>query len=62
MEKVLDVFRGFFQAIRDIDATYKNPEIQMTPLVRTSLLVLRLYLLATVAILFVKFVLITLGH
>ncbi|HEY9151651.1 MAG TPA: hypothetical protein VIN60_02105 [Anaerolineales bacterium] len=62
MDKVLDILRGFFQAIREINEKYKTPQIKMTPMVSASLLILRLYLLATVAILLVKFIMVTLGH
>ncbi len=47
--------REFVEAIRAINDKYKNPRIKMTPMVRVSLLMLRLYLIAMVLILFYKF-------
>ena len=62
MEKILDIFRDLFQTIRDINEKYKTPEIEMTPTVRISLLVLRIYLLATVGIIFIKLVTLVIAH
>ena len=62
MERILGVFRGFARAVREVNEKYKTPQIKMTPLVSASLLVLRLYLLGTVVILAVKFVLVVLGR
>ncbi len=56
MDKVFAPFRSFFQMIREINEKYKTPELQMTPMVRISLLFLRIYLLTMVAIIFLKFI------
>ncbi len=61
MEQVLNVFRGFFQAVREINEKYKTPQIKMTRMVSLSLLLLRLYLLFTVLILLYKFITVV-GH
>jgi hypothetical protein len=42
---------------RAINARYRKPRIGMSPLVRTSLMVLRVYLLVLVALMLYKFVL-----
>jgi hypothetical protein len=62
MEKIMDVVRDFVGTLREIDAKYKTPHIQMTPMVSLSLLLLRVYLLAMVAILLFKFVSTILVH
>jgi hypothetical protein len=41
--------------VREINKRYEHPKIHMTPLVKFSLLALRLYLLLLVLILFYKF-------
>jgi hypothetical protein len=56
MERILDGFRGFFEAIREINEKYKTPRIKMTPMVSLSLLVLRLYLIGMLLLLLYKFV------
>jgi hypothetical protein len=53
---------GFIDAIRDINEKYKTPRIKMTPMVKASLLMLRLYLFFMVAILLYKFIQIALGQ
>ncbi len=40
MERILDGFRGFFEAIHGINEKYKTPRIKMTPMVSLSLLML----------------------
>jgi hypothetical protein len=45
-----------FYAIMKINRRYSTPRIKMTPMVRLSLLVLRLYLLLLVGLLIYKFV------
>lgn len=47
---------GLPSAIREINAKYQHPKITMTPLVRYSLLALRLYLLFMVGVLLFKLV------
>ncbi len=61
MEAILNEFREFFEAIREINAKYQNPRIKMTRMVALSLLMLRLYLIAMVLILLYKFVTIVTG-
>jgi hypothetical protein len=56
MERILDGFRDFFEAIRDINRKYRVPRIQMTPMVRFSLLMLRIYLLSMIVLLMYKFI------
>lgn len=62
MERVLDVFRDLFRGIRGINEKYKTPEIQMTPMVRFSLLLLRIYLLTMIGILLFKFITVIFQH
>ena len=50
--------RNFIEKLRTINARYREPRIEMSAAVRLSLLVLRVYLLALVALMIYKFVLI----
>jgi hypothetical protein len=54
-------FRGLIAKIREINSRYHEPRIGMSRAVRLSLLVLRVYLLALVALMIYKFVLIVTG-
>ena len=54
----MSAFRNFFAKIRAINARYHEPRIEMSAAVRLSLLVLRVYLLALVALLIYKFVIV----
>ncbi len=56
MERILDGFREFAQAIRDINEKYKTPRIKMTRMVSLSLLLLRVYLIGMLVLLAYKFV------
>lgn len=56
MERFLDSFRNFFQAIHDLNEKYKTPRIQMTPMVNVSLMILRIYLLCMLVLLLYKFI------
>ena len=56
LTKIVAEIGSFVKAIRTINQKYKNPRIQMTPMVKISLLVLRLYLIGMVLILLYKFV------
>jgi hypothetical protein len=56
MEKILDGFRSFIEAIREINKKYKTPRIKMTRMVSISLLMLRLYLIGMLLLLLYKFV------
>jgi hypothetical protein len=53
----MSAFRTLFVKIRAINARYHEPRIEMSGAVRMSLLVLRVYLLALVALMIYKFVL-----
>jgi hypothetical protein len=54
----MSAFRNLFAKIRAINARYQEPRIEMSGAVRLSLLVLRVYLLALVALMIYKFVLV----
>ena len=49
------VARGWKGKIKEINMKYSKPRLKMTPLVRASLLALRLYLIILVIILIYKF-------
>jgi hypothetical protein len=53
----MSAFSNLFAKIRAINARYREPRIEMSGAVRLSLLVLRVYLLALVALMIYKFVL-----
>jgi hypothetical protein len=48
-------FKRWTAKIKEINEKYKQPRLKMTPLVKVSLLVLRLYLIMLVIILVYKF-------
>lgn len=48
-------FSRRFSKIREINKKYAGHHVKMTPAVKVALFMLRVYLLALVAILFVKF-------
>jgi hypothetical protein len=50
--------RNFFAKFVAINSRYREPRIEMSGVVRGSLLVLRVYLMALVALMIYKFVLI----
>jgi len=52
-------FLGLFDGIREINDRYKVPRIKMTPMVRFSLVFLRIYLVLTIAILIYKFIIVS---
>lgn len=54
-ERKFNKSKTFIDSIREINAKYRTPRIQMTPMVNISLIALRLYLLAMLLILFYKF-------
>ena len=62
MERILDGFREFIQAIRDINEKYKTPRIKTTRMVSISLLFLRIYLIGTLLLLVYKFITVVTGH
>ncbi len=45
----------FLESIREINQKYKTPRLQLTPMVRISLIALRVYLLVMLLILAYKF-------
>ena len=45
-----------FHGVRAVNAKYRHPKIEMTPLVRTALIVLRLYLVVLIGLMVFKFV------
>jgi len=47
---------GHLEKIREINRRYATPRIQMSPMVRLALLVLRLYLVILVGLLVYKFI------
>ena len=52
---IVKVFNNTVDAVREINRKYKTPHIQMTPLVRFSLGLLRFYLFFLVGIMVCKF-------
>ena len=62
MEGILDSFRDFIQAIRDINEKYRTPRIKTTRLVSFSLLLLRIYLIGMLLLLLYKFISVVTGH
>jgi hypothetical protein len=54
----MSAFHNLFAKIRAINARYHEPRIAMSGSVRLSLLVLRVYLLALVALMIYKFILV----
>ena len=56
MDTILNGFRDFFQAIREINQKYKTPRIKTTRMVSISLLLLRIYLIITLLLLAYSFI------
>jgi hypothetical protein len=56
MNNILNGFRDFFQAIRDINQKYKTPRIKTTRMVSLSLLLLRIYLIVMLVLLAYSFI------
>lgn len=52
---VVRTFKRWTAKIKEINEKYSQPRLMMTPLVKVSLLVLRLYLIMLVIILLYKF-------
>jgi hypothetical protein len=50
------IFRDFIRQIRAVNEKYKHPDIEMTPLARTSLIGLRVYLFVLVGLMLFKFI------
>ena len=53
--RISSVLKRWRKAIHDINKKYSKPRLKMTPLVKVSLLALRLYLIMLVVILSYKF-------
>ncbi len=62
MERILDGFRDFIQAIRDINEKYRTPRIKTTRMVSISLFMLRIYLIGMLLLLLYKFISVVTGH
>lgn len=62
MERILDSFRDFIQAIREINEKYKTPRIKTTRMVSLSLLLLRIYLIGMLVLLLYKFISVVTVH
>ena len=58
----MKALKDFFAKIREINARYRQPRIEMSGAVRASLLALRLYLIALVGLMIYKFVLLAMGR
>ena len=56
MYTLLGIYESFTSQIKDINARYSKPSIQMTHLVRICLLCLRFYLFLLIGLLIYKFV------
>lgn len=50
------ILRSLIHGVRVVNHRYRSPKIEMTPLVKVSLLVLRIYLIALVGLMVFKFV------
>ena len=53
--RIRHVVKGWRKKVNEINKKYSKPRLKMTPLVRASLLALRLYLIMLVIILIYKF-------
>jgi hypothetical protein len=56
MDRVVNGFRDFLEAIREINQKYRTPRIKMTRMVSVSLLMLRIYLIGMLLLLLYKFI------
>jgi hypothetical protein len=62
MESILAAFRDLAASVREINDKYRTPRIQMTPMVRVSLLMLRVYLIGMLLLLLYKFISVVTVH
>ena len=53
---ILEFFKNTVRAVTSINQKYAKPQIKMTPMVKASLLALRLYLIFLVGILVYRFI------
>ena len=58
---MINLIRGFFHKIHEINQRYAHPKIHQSRTVKIALLMLRIYLLLLVVLLIYKFVLIVKG-
>jgi len=58
----MKTLRDFLAKIREINARYREPRIEMSGPVRASLLALRLYVLGLLGLMIYKFVLLAMGR
>ena len=56
MNILTGIFRSLAASVREINAKYAKPSVEMTPVVRISLLFLRIYLLSLVGLMIYKFI------
>lgn len=62
MESIRDGLRGLAELIRETNRKYKTPRLEMTPMVRISLLLLRAYLIGMILLLIYKFITVVAPH
>ena len=53
---ILEFFKNSVSTVKSINQKYAQPQIKMTPMVKASLLALRLYLIFLVGILVYRFI------
>jgi hypothetical protein len=58
---MINLIRGFFNKIHEINRRYAHPKIHQSRAVKIALLILRIYLLLLVVLLVYKFVLVING-
>jgi hypothetical protein len=56
LNMILEFFKNTVSTVRSINQKYAKPQIKMTPMVKVSLLALRLYLIFLVGILVYRFI------
>lgn len=56
MKMIIGIYRSLVTEIKEINAKYATPHIQMTPFVRFNLLFLRFYLMLLVGLLIYRFI------
>jgi hypothetical protein len=56
LNMILEFFKNTLSTVRSINQKYAKPQIKMTPMVKFSLLSLRLYLIFLVGILVYRFI------
>ena len=52
----INIFKNLIMQVREINRKYSKPKIKMTPMVKFSLLSLRLYLIVLIGIMLFKFI------